>query len=476
MNSVRRWLQSLQAQLILWAILPVTLAIIALAFTGIYAHQSEMQNFVSERNALVVQLIATQIEDGLVHGIIAPDGTTLSQWLPENSHQISGSLYVIDHEGNLLFYTKDKILHPNIMMMLDQNGLAMNQGAALLTADDTQILISYARVQGTQWLVILQESVESLIGPILRFSNLGPVVALIAIIFSVLILSFGWRTIVRPLQKLSTASEQVSWGNHTALAASIRGVAEIQQLHQALREMLLRIEGYETSIRYYIDAMTKGQESERTRLARELHDGPVQTLITLGQQAEMAERYMNRDQKERALETLEELLTREVSIVEELRRIIGDLRPIYLDDLGLIPALEMLVKMANTHHTAEINFEHSSDFVRLGENTELAIYRIAQESMNNTLQHSKAQHITMSLVTEDGWIKMSVMDDGIGFTPSQHLYKYAQQGHFGLVGIQERVRQLGGKMRIESSPGMGTTLSVVIPFTESYQSELSHEI
>ncbi|TFG73081.1 MAG: hypothetical protein E4H27_01460 [Anaerolineales bacterium] len=101
---VGEWFRSLQAQLILWAILPVTLVIIALAFTGVYAHESEMQRFVTERNALVVELIVAQIEDGLIHGIIAPDGSSLAQWLPEQSRKISGSLFVVDNQGTVLYF------------------------------------------------------------------------------------------------------------------------------------------------------------------------------------------------------------------------------------------------------------------------------------------------------------------------------------------------------------------------------------
>ncbi|TFG73080.1 MAG: sensor histidine kinase [Anaerolineales bacterium] len=333
----------------------------------------------------------------------------------------------------------------------------------MVTVDDALFLVSFSPVQGTQWMVVLQEPVAGLIGPILRFSNLGPVLAVIATVFTILILSFGWRTIINPLQSLARASEQVSWGNHTAIQKPIKGVAEVQRLHEALREMLTRIEGYETSIRDYVDAMTTGQESERTRLARELHDGPVQTLITLGQRAEMTERYIARGQLEKAMETLEELREREISTVEELRRMISGLRPIYLDDLGLLPALEMLVRLSAKQQTAEIHLEHGPETQRLGADVELAIYRIAQEAINNALNHAQAQHITIRFFPYQNGVSLTVIDNGVGFMPARLLDSYTRKGHFGLVGIQERVRQLDGTLNIVSSPGDGTTLSVYIP-------------
>ena len=472
MKSIGRWFHSLQAQLILWAILPVTLVIIALAFTGVYAHQSDMQRFVTERNGLVAELIATQIEDGLIHGIIAPDGSTLSQWLPEQSNQISGSLFVIDRQGEVLLYTRDQAPHPSTSAIFSDETQTLKQSnARLVEQDDSQLLISYSPVQGVEWMVILQEPVADLIGPILRFSNLGPIVAVIAIIFSILILTFGWRTIINPLQKLALASQQVSWGNHASIEQPIKGVAEVQGLHKALREMIFRIEGYETSIRDYVDAMTEGLESERTRVARELHDGPVQTLITLGQRAEMAERLILRGQYDKAIETLEDLHSREITIVDELRRIIRDLRPVYLDDLGLLPALGMLAKMGSSQSDVEVDLVHPVDIQRLGSNTELSLYRIAQEAMNNALNHAHAQHITIHVAPYENGISLTIADDGIGFIPSQHLDLYTRQGHFGLVGIQERVRQLDGVLNIISNPGDGTTVSVYIPEQERITDE-----
>jgi signal transduction histidine kinase len=180
----------------------------------------------------------------------------------------------------------------------------------------------------------------------------------------------------------------------------------------------------------------------------------------------MTERYINRGQLDKALETLEELRKREIAIVEELRRIISDLRPIYLDDLGLLPALEMLVRMTGAQHNTSVELEQTSDTQRLSANAELAIYRIAQEALNNALRHSHAQHITIRLYPYENGVCLTVIDDGDGFTPSQQLDLYTRQGHFGLVGIQERVRQLDGKLNLVSFPGEGTTLSVYIPDTQ----------
>ncbi|MDF1514899.1 MAG: sensor histidine kinase [Anaerolineae bacterium] len=467
MLKIMRWFRTLQAQLILWAILPVTLVVIALAFTGVYAHQQDMERFVTERNTVVAHLIAAQIEQALISGVITPDSGSLSPWLSLSEIELSATLIMMNAQGETLLISGQAAPHPDslypLLVSLGQNQLPATE---LLQVNQTQLLVSAVPVKGSQWTVILLEPAADLIGPILRFSNLGPIVAAIAMLFSLLILTFGWRNIIQPLQTLARSTEHITGEQHSPLEQQIHGVAEIEELHGALRTMMTRIEGYEKGIRDYVDAMTEGQDTERTRLAHELHDGPVQTLITMGQRAEMAERMIQRNRYEEALGILAQLRALELQIVDELRRIISDLRPIYLDDLGLIPAIQMLINTAENPDGSTLSFEHVELEQRLAPNAELAVYRIAQQALRNALQHAHAAHITIRLLPYDSGLALAVMDDGAGFTPSKQMDAYTSQGHFGLVGIQERVRQLGGRLNLVSKSGEGTTVSVYIPIAD----------
>ena len=356
---MRRWLRSLHTQLFLWAVLPVTFVIIGLAFTGVYAHQREMRDFVAERDLALARLTAWMVEDGLAHGMIGVDGSGLAAWMTPVVGSQPGAVIVVDGAGRALAHPDPQQVgvnlgtDPGVVAALEQR-----EGAIIVTGqDDEPMLSTFAPVGGTDWVVLVQEPVEGLIGPILRFSSLAPIVAAGAGILSLLVLTFGWRTIVRPLQHLAQAAEQVSWGDYSAISEPVGGVQEVRDLHRALAEMVERIRGYQAGMRDYLGAVTRGQEAERARLARELHDGPVQELIALGQRAEMAQRLVERDETEQAQALLKALRQAELETVAELRRLIGALRPIYLEDLGFLPALEMLVQQTAGRTTARVQLE-----------------------------------------------------------------------------------------------------------------------
>lgn len=460
-----RLLRSLQAQLFLWAVLPVTFVIIALAFTGVYAHQREMRDFVAERDLGLARLAARTVEDALAHGVISADGQGLEVWMSLVADDLPGSVVVVDEEGRVL-------AHPDLQQVggsiLKHPGLAevlrQREGAVIVPGGaEGSLLVASAPVGGSDWLVLVQEPVEGLISPILRLSSLAPVVAAGAGILSLLVLTFGWRTIVRPLRRLARSAEQVSWGDYSAISNPVGGVQEVRDLHQALAEMVERVRGYQAGMQDYLSAVTRGQEAERARLAQELHDGPVQELIALGQQAEMAQRLVERGEMDRARTLLDELRRVELETVEELRRLIGALRPIYLEDLGFLPALEMLVQQAAGRTSARVRLEREGLPYRFAPELELAAYRIVQEALNNAVQHAHAQDITVRVRCDPDGLTLSVTDDGVGFTLPQRPDLLTHAGHFGLVGMRERATQLGGMFQVHAAPEEGTQVAVRLP-------------
>lgn len=462
---MRRWFKSLHAQLFLWAVLPVTFVVIALAFTGVYAHQQTMRDFVAERDLTLARLTARMVEDGLAHGVVGVDATGLSAWMSQMVGDQAGAVSVVNGEGVVLVHPDpqrvgtDLGTDPGVM-----TALAQREGAVVVTGEDGEpTMVAYAPVAGTDWVVLVQEPVEGLIGPILRFSSLAPIVAGGAGLLSLLILTFSYHTIVRPLQTLARSAGQVSWGDSSALQAPVGGVQEVQDLHIALAEMVERIRGYEAGMQDYLGAVTQGQEAERARLAQELHDGPVQDLIALSQQAEIARRMVERGEIERARALLEETRQAELATVDELRRIIGALRPVYLEDLGFLPALEMLVRQVGERTAIQVTLQQKCPIRRFAPEIELAAYRIVQEALNNAVQHAQARHIVVGVGCDADGLTLSVTDDGTGFSLPPRPDFLTRAGHFGLVGMQERATRLGGTLRIEAVPGSGTRIIAHLP-------------
>ena len=176
-----------------------------------------------------------------------------------------------------------------------------------------------------------------------------PLLLLFVALLALVAVSFGVLNVVRPLQELDRRAQRVAWGDFDAVKQPVGGVQEIDDLRATLAQMAERIRAYQTGMRDYLSAVTQAQEAERARLAHELHDDTVQALIALKQRAQMARKSLAADPA-RASQRLDELTGLIDGELIGLRRLIGDLRPIYLEDLGFVPALEMLTQQMRERH------------------------------------------------------------------------------------------------------------------------------
>jgi signal transduction histidine kinase len=196
------------------------------------------------------------------------------------------------------------------------------------------------------------------------------------------------------------------------------------------------------------------QEEERKRLARELHDevGQALTSILIRLRALQDETDL-----ETVVDRVDGLRYLTAQSIEELRRISMDLRPAALDNLGIIPALKWYAEQSASSSGLDIRFSGPDRLERLPSETELVLYRVAQEGINNAIRHAEAQTINVALSRTNRSVLMDVRDDGKGYNTSE------MDRGFGLVGIRERVELLHGTCGVESTPGWGTRLWIEIP-------------
>jgi signal transduction histidine kinase len=192
------------------------------------------------------------------------------------------------------------------------------------------------------------------------------------------------------------------------------------------------------------------------RLAREIHDDTIQAVVALKQRLQLTSKSVRTASARDALKELEDLAEH---TVENLRRLTRALRPIYLEDLGLVTALNMLANEFNQAGDLEVDFQLLGDERRLSSEVELALYRIAQEALNNVLHHARTEHASLS-ITFDKDIKVEITDNGIGFIVPKSPTEFAPGGHFGLLGMRERADLIGARLEVESETGKGTRLSV----------------
>jgi len=204
------------------------------------------------------------------------------------------------------------------------------------------------------------------------------------------------------------------------------------------------------ALRRVVDA----QELERRRLSRELHDETGQALTSILLGLRSLEDTLEGKESREATARLRELV---VATLQDVRRLAVELRPSALDDFGLVSALENLVSTFGEQTGIEIDFGAALGDERLPSEVETALYRIVQESLTNVVKHAQARHVSIALTKAEGSVKAVVEDDGQGFDPER------ADGGFGLVGMQERLALLGGRLRVESSPESGTTIAAEVP-------------
>jgi PAS domain S-box-containing protein len=214
------------------------------------------------------------------------------------------------------------------------------------------------------------------------------------------------------------------------------------------------------NLRYYLQQVTRAQEEERKRIARELHDEILQRLIGISRQLE---KFTSSDALwEESLQTVRSFKKQVEVAVQEVRRFSRDLRPSILDDLGLLPALELLADDLEQQGIAT-SFKVIGEAGRLTSEVEVMLFRIAQEATANIRRHAQASVAELTIEFGEAKVRLSVKDNGKGFNAPQKAEDLASSGKLGLVGMHERTKLLGGSLTLVSQPGKGTLVTVEIP-------------
>jgi two-component system sensor histidine kinase DegS len=203
----------------------------------------------------------------------------------------------------------------------------------------------------------------------------------------------------------------------------------------------------------------EAQEEERKRLSREIHDGPAQMLAHVMMRSDLLERVCRECSPETAIKEIRDFKGMVRSALYEVRRIIYDLRPMALDDLGLIPTLRKYLQTVEEYNkTVKISFVYFGQEKRLPSRFEVAIFRLIQESVQNALKHAEPTEIQVKMELNKNRLFVIIKDNGKGFDTS-----VKKENAFGLIGMKERVDLLEGTLEIRSQLGVGTTVSIQIP-------------
>ena len=271
---------------------------------------------------------------------------------------------------------------------------------------------------------------------VVRYEELFVAELLIVLLFTALGMAFyAWRRL-SDARRFQAVSRQLRWS--------------VDEAH-----------GLNRRYRNFADAVVHGQEEERVRLARDLHDDSIHRLILLGQKLELVRHDHSPSPADRELAVIQTIVN---DIIANMRRFIQELRPTFLDELGLVPALDALVTEKAQRTGVDITLDADKDTPRLSETEEITLYRIAQTALRNVILHADCQSAEVRLRFGDEAIDLEVGDDGVGFeVDPSGVTRGVDNDHFGLLGMKERAELQGGHFVIESAPGEGTTVRVRLP-------------
>lgn len=349
--------------------------------------------------------------------------------------------------------------HPGV-----SEALAGESGATYFHVNGSEHVTAYSAVPLVGWGVVIEEPWESVTNRILNTTLLAPLILVPVLILSLVALWFGARRVIQPLHSLEVRAAKLAWGDFQSIEEPVGGIEDINRLQRTLIHMANKVQIAQQGLRGYIGAITAGQEDERSRLARELHDDTIQSLIALGQRVQLTRIKLSQGQlTDNSLAEIQELNEENI---KELRRITRDLRPLYLEDLGLVPALDMLARETSKETGVKVNFERNGDERRLMPEIEMAFYRMAQEGLSNVARHANASQASIVISFNQLSTTLTISDDGQGFIVPESPAEFAPSGHFGLLGLHERAELIGANLEIYSDPEQGTRLVVVLPIVE----------
>lgn len=415
---------------------------------------------------------------GLVGGKIDPTGRTLQDITELVEHGQTSHVSVIDGNGVILA-SSDR------QRILKTEEEVASQGKAEVTG--------LAPLSLAPWSVAFRQSETEALAPVRAMEQRFIVFGLSALVVA-LFLSWGMaRSLVRPIGQLNAAAQSISQGDLSQPTPEL-GSDEIGELSRsldamriALKKSLDEMQDWNTELEAKVEVRTKqledsyreierkeaargellrkiltAQEEERKRIARELHDETTQSLLGLLMKLEAASKTPS-EASSIDSDMLMDVKNLTVETLDNVRRIIHDLRPSVLDDLGLLSAIRWYAESRFGSVAIKARVELTGEDRSLAPEIETALFRVVQEAIANIVRHAEAHNAVISVELEDAAVRIEVEDDGKGFDVEAIRRQADKAVGLGLLGMEERIALLGGRFQIESNPGGGTRLVIEVP-------------
>ena len=433
-------------------------------------------------------------------GEVDPAGPRFTALVPKSDLGEEGSIDLLDAAGFVLASTDhDRAGFRTGHSALVQRALDRRQPsvetcdacAEPSSANRFTEVMAVAPLSAAPWAVAVRQPEQRAFAPVLA---LGKDILLLGSVLLALALLFAWgvaRSVRNPLAVLTGAAARIADGNldlpipalgedevgrlgrslehmRTRLKSSIDEVERANaDLEERVRERTRELEGLYRELQareewrgQLLAKVIGAQEDERKRLARELHDETSQTLSALAMRLETAVAAFPDDLARQRLVEAKDLTVR---TLDELHRLIYDLRPSVLDDLGLLSAIRWYAERHLEPLGVSVRWEFSGQERRLQPEVETALFRVVQEAITNIAKHASAETVLVECELDGRELVIDIEDDGRGFDPAAVATSPDTQRGLGLMGMRERMELVGGTVKVDSAPGRGTYVSVRVP-------------
>jgi len=403
-------------------------------------------------------IIAIEIDIDAINSIMFENN-------PHNGLGKSGESYLV---GNDYLMRSTSRFQDNSVFKTVVNTAGVNKALKGETGTDIivdyrgiSVLSSYSKVEipGLDWAILSEIDEKEAMIPIDSIRNN---IMYLSVLMSLLLFAFVYiiaRRISLPIIKLKTAAQNITDGNYDVFVEDIISSDEIGSLIDAFNEMSSKIKEQTENLKLErsmrLSSMIDGQELERQRLSRELHDGLGQSILAIKMRLERMEN-ADPNKAKNIMIDVQQLFT---NTINEIRSISNNLMPAVLNEFGLVDALTNLCRDVSKSTGISVVFNHQNLSQELDDKTKTYLYRISQEALNNIIKHSKAKNAFLTISSNESSVFLHIQDDGVGFNYAENRKLCGN----GISNIKERVFLLDGSININSEKKKGTQIEISIP-------------
>lgn len=422
------------------AIMIPSFAAILLGGVGFVQHEKIMERVAKSYVVDLAGSVASRLEMGWSRSGSFPLNDRERYWRLRQitwGLSIPGWIAVVDINGNILLSTAGAEVLPTLW----NKGIPVGAAVETTGQGGERFTLAAYPAGETGWYVVAAVSWDKLLGPMLRFNRWPVLVGLIGFLGLISVLAL-WKWLVSPLRILGNEVSTMQWGRDMPLPDDPGAVFEIRRLRQVLHHLAKGAVDRADLMKRYVSDLVSVQEEERSRLAREIHDGPLQDVTALIHQIRLVK--MENTQAECGhLENAEDGAQH---AVQDMRALCDELSPPWLD-LGLAQALEELVERLSRHLRAEVSVDVDYG-EELPQEVTLAYFRVVQEAVHNSARHGQASRVLVRFFKDCNNAVLEIEDDGSGFEPPVDYEELRVRGHRGLANMSERMSLIGGRLQV----------------------------